>query len=210
MRQARDARGNVVSERYFDENAAPLQLADGYQRVEIAYDARDNPISYRYTDATGAPVMLKQGYQARRLTYDGDRLTRTEFFDQTGKVTSSNEIAYAEDGSERQSEPCHGTVPQELVEAISSRAAMARTCYERLLASVPDANGKLLVGMHIEADGKVTRVSMLEDSVGDADLATCVKNNLLGDLPRGPQGGCAEVNLPLRFQPKKSDETAKP
>ena len=210
MRQARDARGNVSNERFFDETSAPTQLADGYHRLQIDYDARDNPISYRYTDVTGAPVMVKQGYQARRLTYDGDRLIRTEFLDLAGKLSSSSEVAYAEDGSERQLEACHGTVPQELVEVITARAATTRTCYERLLASAPDAGGKLAVGMHIEENGKVTHISMIEDSIGDAGLASCVTSKMLGDLPRGPDGGCAEVNVPLKFQPKKSDDAPKP
>ena len=85
MRQTRDARGNVVRERYFDENAASTLGADGYHTVEIGYDARDNPISYRYLDLDGAPTTVKQSYQWRRLTYDGDRLIRTEYFDKDDK-----------------------------------------------------------------------------------------------------------------------------
>ena len=74
MRQTRDARGNVIRERFYDENAAPSLGVDGYHSVDIGYDERDNPISYRYLDVAGAPGMVKEGYQSRKLTYDGDRL----------------------------------------------------------------------------------------------------------------------------------------
>jgi hypothetical protein len=32
-----------------------------------------------------------------------------------------------------------------------------------------------------------------------------VKTKLLRSFPRGPEGGCAEVNVPIRFEPKKND-----
>jgi hypothetical protein len=204
-RQERDQRGNLIAESYFGADAAPLLLADGYHGVRISYDARDNAVSYGYVDVTGAPVMLTQGYQARRLSYDGDRLIRTDFFDLSGKVTSTQEVGYAADGSESTPKTCQGKLQQELVAAISARAGLARSCYERLLATAPNAQGRLLIGMRIEADGQVTRVSTLENTVGDEGLSACVKSKLMRNYPRGPEGGCAEVNVPIRFEPKKND-----
>jgi hypothetical protein len=46
---------------------------------------------------------------------------------------------------------------------------------------------------------------MLENTVGDEGLSACVKSKLLRNYPRGPEGGCAEVNVPIRFEPKKND-----
>lgn len=204
-RYERDERGNVIEERYFDEHASPVQLADGYHGVRIAYDARDNPIAYGYVDTTGAPIMLPQGYQARRLSYDGDRVIRTDFLDLGGTITSTAEAAYEADGSESTPKTCQGKPQQELIAAITARAALARSCYERLLATVPNAAGRLLIGMRIEADGQVSRVSMLENTVGDEGLSACVKSKLVRNYPRGPEGGCAEVNVPIRFEPKKND-----
>lgn len=204
-RLVRDERGNVTEERYFDENAAPVKLADGYHGVLIAYDARDNPIAYGYVDTTDAPAMVTQGYQARRLTYDSDRVLRTDFFDLSGQITSTAEVGYNADGSENTPKTCQGKPQQALVAAISARAGLARSCYERLLVTVPNASGRLLVGMRIEADGQVSRVSLLENTVGDEGLGACVKSKLVRSYPRGPEGGCAEVNVPIRFEPKKND-----
>ena len=204
-RHTRDERGNVTEERYFDENGAPIMLADGYHGVRIAYDVRDNPIAYSYVDASGAPVMLAQGYQVRRLSYDGDRVIRTDYFDLSGKIAATAEVGYNADGSENTPKTCQGKPQQELVAAITARAGQARSCYERLLATVPNASGRLLVGMRIEADGQVSRVSMLENTVRDEGLSACVKSKLLRNYPRGPLGGCAEVNVPIRFEPKKDD-----
>jgi len=210
MRQSRDARGNVVSLRYFDEKAAPMLLPAGYHGVQTAFDARDNPISYRYVDERGAPIMLPRGYYARQLTYAGDRVIHTDFLDVNGKVTDVSDVSYADDGSEITSPECRGKVSPELVALISARVATARSCYERLLVRVPDAAGRLVVAMHVEPDGKVTVLSMVDESLRDDELANCVKGKLLADLPRGPDDGCAEFNVPLKFEPKTRNGAATP
>lgn len=210
-RQTRDERGNVVAEYYFDEHAAPVLLADGYHAVQTSFDARDNPIAYAYLDTTGAPVVIAQGYQARRLTYDVDRPIRTEFLDLNGKSTLPQQMDYEPDGSESKPKVCQGQPSQPLIAAISARAALSRSCYERLLAKVPNAKGSLLVGMRIEEDGAIARVSIIEDHVGDEGLAACVKARLISArFPRGPEGGCADVNIPLRFEPKPQNSPAHP
>ena len=87
---------------------------------------------------------------------------------------------------------------------------MARSCYERLLVGTPAAHGKMLVSMRIGADGTVARVTLTKNEVGEEKFSQCVKSKLMTNYPRGPEGGCADVNVPLKFEPKKNDGSTTP
>jgi YD repeat-containing protein len=222
MRQTRDARGNVIRERFFDEAAAPSLGVDGDHGVDIGYDARDNPISYRYFDLTFAPVVVKQGYQWRKLTYDGDRLIRIEYFDAKDRPVNAfgkygiTEIAYAPDGSEAERRnidasaspllSCSGQVTAELQAEISGRAGRTRSCYERLLRTSPKATGKLIVELRLDAKGQVARASLVTDELAEPELSSCVLGLMRSrSFDNAPVGGCAVVRVPLAFRPKPSD-----
>jgi YD repeat-containing protein len=222
MRQTRDARGNVIRERFYDENAAPTLGVDGYHEVDIAYDARDNPISYRYLDVASAPVMVTQGYQWRKLTYDGDRLIRTEYFDAKDRPVNAfgkygiTEIAYAPDGSEAERRnidasaspllSCNGQVSPELQTEISEQAALTRFCYQRLLRTSPKATGKLMVELRLDAKGQVARASLVTDELAEPELSSCVLGLMRSrSFDNAPVGGCTVVRVPLSFRPKPLD-----
>jgi YD repeat-containing protein len=222
MRQTRDARGNVIRERFYDENAAPTLGVDGYHGVDIGYDTRDNPISYRYVDVAGAPVLVKQGYQWRKLTYDGDRLIRIEYFDAKDQPVNAfakygiTEIAYAPDGSEAERRnidasaspllSCNGQLTPDLQAEIAGQAGRTRFCYERLLRTSPKATGKLVVELRLDAKGQVARAALATDELAEPELSSCVLGLMRSSsFSNAPVGGCAVVRVPLAFRPRASD-----
>lgn len=220
MRQTRDAQGNVVAERFYDENAQPMTGVEGYHRVEISYDGHNNPTRYRYTDVSGRPVMVTIRYHERTIKYDGDRPVYTAYFDTDGRPTTIDknyaafETVYLDDGSEAEKKffdvdgqplaTCKGYVGDELKTALQERAATTRTCYEALLESTPAAAGKLMLRLQVAADGHVLTATVESDDIARASLSTCTLAVMSQAYPVGAEGGeCADVRVPLVFRPKK-------
>jgi hypothetical protein len=51
--------------------------------------------------------------------------------------------------------------------------------------------------------GQVCSARVVSDGLHDPGVTNCVVNKFAGATLPAPQGGCAEVNVPLRFMPKK-------
>lgn len=99
---------------------------------------------------------------------------------------------------------CSGDVKPELVSALSSKAAQSRRCYEKLLSSKPSAQGSYLVSLRVNAKGKVERARLVTDEVGDPAMASCVLERFRSATYPKPRGGCADVNVPLRYEPRRT------
>lgn len=225
LRQTRDARGNVIVERFYDERGAPMLGTERYHRVDIAYDERDNPVSYRYFDLNGARATISAGYYERQLSYDGDRLTRTAYFDATGKLVDIDkgyavlEQDYGDDGSESARRflkangesatgGCQGTIGTELAAQISERARTTRSCYERLLSEQPTAQGRVVIELAINANATVSGARLSKDELAVPAFATCILTKVRQTYDHQPSGGCAEVRIPLVFQAAKPADSA--
>jgi hypothetical protein len=98
---------------------------------------------------------------------------------------------------------CTGTAPSALTSALSGRAAQSRSCYEKALSSNATLEGTLTVGVKVGPGGQVCSARVVADGLHDPGVANCVVNRFLSSSFPAPQGGCAEVNVPLRFMPKK-------
>ncbi len=101
------------------------------------------------------------------------------------------------------SQACSGSPSAALTSALSGRAAQSRSCYEKALSSNATLEGTLTIGVKVGPGGQVCSARVVADGLHDPGVSNCVVNRFLGASFPAPQGGCAEVNVPLRFMPKK-------
>lgn len=98
---------------------------------------------------------------------------------------------------------CTGTASGSLQSALAGRAAQSRSCYEKALSSNATLEGTLTVGVKVGPGGQVCSARVVSDGLHDPGVSNCVVNRFLASSFPAPQGGCAEVNVPLRFMAKK-------
>jgi hypothetical protein len=99
---------------------------------------------------------------------------------------------------------CSGDVQPRLAQALSNRAAQSRRCYERLLRSKPSAEGKYVVSLRLSKRGKVEHARLVKDEVGDVEMASCVLSHFRSPSYPAPSGGCADINVPLNYEPQRT------
>ena len=83
---------------------------------------------------------------------------------------------------------------------IRGRMSAVRGCYERALRRNPQLGGKLTLRIAISPAGTVTAVDVDDETVGDAELGTCLRVLLLR-WRFAPPGSALEISFPFVFQP---------
>lgn len=101
------------------------------------------------------------------------------------------------------SKECTGSPTSALTSALSGRAAQSRSCYEKALSSNATLEGTLTVGVKVGAAGQVCGARVVVDGLHDPGVSNCVVNRFASSTLPAPEGGCADVNVPLRFMPKR-------
>jgi hypothetical protein len=101
------------------------------------------------------------------------------------------------------SKECSGSPTAALQSALSGRAGQSRSCYEKALSTNSTLEGTLTVGVKVGPGGQVCGARVVADGLHDPGVSNCVVNRFLSSTFPAPQGGCAEVNVPLRFMPKR-------
>lgn len=101
------------------------------------------------------------------------------------------------------SQVCTGSPSAALQSALSGRAGQSRSCYEKALSSNATLEGTLTIGVKVGPGGQVCSARVVADGLHDPGVSNCVVNRFMGASFPAPQGGCAEVNVPLRFMPKR-------
>jgi hypothetical protein len=101
------------------------------------------------------------------------------------------------------SKECTGTASGALTSALAGRAGQSRSCYERALSTNATLEGTLTVGVKVGPSGQVCSARVVADGLHDPGVSNCVVNRFMGATFPAPQGGCADVNVPLRFMPKR-------
>jgi len=101
------------------------------------------------------------------------------------------------------SKECTGTASGALTSALAGRAGQSRSCYEKALSSNATLEGTLTIGVKVGPGGQVCSARVVADGLHDPGVSNCVVNRFMGATFPAPQGGCAEVNVPLRFMPKR-------
>lgn len=98
---------------------------------------------------------------------------------------------------------CEGSASAALQSALSARAGQSRGCYEKALSSNATLEGTLTVGVKVGPNGQVCGARVVNDGLHDPGVSNCVVARFMSSTFPAPQGGCAEVNVPLRFMPKR-------
>jgi hypothetical protein len=98
---------------------------------------------------------------------------------------------------------CNGTASAPLQGALSGAAGSVRACYEKALLQNQMLQGKMLVSVKIGPTGSVCSARIASDTLGDGRVASCVMNRFKSGSFPPPTGGCADVNVPISFTPKK-------
>jgi hypothetical protein len=98
---------------------------------------------------------------------------------------------------------CTGTASGSLTSALAGRAGQSRSCYEKALSSNATLEGTLTIGVKVGPTGQVCSARVVADGLHDPGVSNCVVNRFMGATFPAPQGGCADVNVPLRFMPKR-------
>jgi biopolymer transport protein ExbD len=81
--------------------------------------------------------------------------------------------------------------------AINSRYRQLRGCYERTLARDPALKGQIVLLLRTDAGGRVTRMKVSRDTIGDPQLIDCLRAEVRSwQLPGGN-----EYQVPLIFSP---------
>lgn len=98
--------------------------------------------------------------------------------------------------------PCNGSASAGLSSALSARAASSRTCYERALRTNESLQGKMVVQVRVDANGRVCSARVAEDGVGSQEVSSCVLGSFRGAKLPPPTAGCIDVNVPMSFVPR--------
>ena len=89
--------------------------------------------------------------------------------------------------------------PGIVAKEVRARMGAIRGCYERALKRNPGLGGKIVLRWTITAAGTVTGVDTESDSMGDADVVSCIKALVARWRFPAPQGGTVDVSFPFVF-----------
>ena len=88
-----------------------------------------------------------------------------------------------------------------LAQALTGRQRAVQRCYERALAAGATAEGKMVLKVELDAQGKVTRLTVVKDSLGLPQVTRCVRHAFMRlRTPKNHGGGTSVVTWPLVFK----------
>jgi hypothetical protein len=83
---------------------------------------------------------------------------------------------------------------------VRARMSAIKGCYERALKRNPKLSGKITVRWTITLAGTVQGVDIDQDTMGDSEVANCIKVLVARWRFPSPKGGAVEVQYPFLFQ----------
>ena len=123
---------------------------------------------------------------------------------------ASSSPAPATSPSRPDDEVCHGLIDESLQHQLAGRAAQVRFCYEHLLRRDPQREGRLIVTVKLSGAGTIDRAWTTLDELADPETTECALASFKEPLNGSIAGGCAIVNVPLRFKTKKPEPQPAP
>ena len=129
-----------------------------------------------------------------------------------GSLRGGGGIAEGETGSARVEKKVSGVVKSEapavdgeldpgvVAKEVRSRLGAIKACYERALKRNPTLSGKVVVHWTITAAGTVSGIDVENDTLGDSEVASCIKGLVARWRFPAPAGGSVEVSFPFVFQ----------
>lgn len=119
-----------------------------------------------------------------------------------GKVASGGQGPAAAGKSPCSGKCGDGASSPALDSAVLGLARSAQGCYNRALRT-SEVSGKLTVSVQVASTGAVCSASILNDTVGSNEIASCVLGRFRGKSLPPPQSGCVVVNVPINFTIKQ-------
>src|SRR5262245_19650912 len=90
--------------------------------------------------------------------------------------------------------------PAMVAKEVRSRLGAIKACYERALKRNPNLSGKVVIHWTITQAGTVSGVDVEQDTLGDAEVASCIKSLIARWRFAAPAGGSVDVSFPFVFQ----------
>jgi outer membrane biosynthesis protein TonB len=90
--------------------------------------------------------------------------------------------------------------PSMVAKEVKSRLGAIKACYERALKRNPNLSGKVVIHWTITQAGTVSGVDVEQDTLGDAEVASCIKSLVARWRFPAPSGGSVDVSFPFVFQ----------
>ena len=90
--------------------------------------------------------------------------------------------------------------PAMVAKEVRTRLGAIKACYERALKRNPNLSGKVVNHWTITQAGTVSGVDVEQDTLGDAEVASCIKSLIARWRFPAPSGGSVEVSFPFVFQ----------
>lgn len=90
--------------------------------------------------------------------------------------------------------------PSMVAKEVRTRLGAIKACYERALKRNPNLSGKVVIHWTITQAGTVSGVDVEQDTLGDAEVASCIKSLVARWRFPAPSGGSVEVSFPFVFQ----------
>jgi outer membrane biosynthesis protein TonB len=90
--------------------------------------------------------------------------------------------------------------PNMVAKEVKSRLGAIKACYERALKRNPNLSGKVVIHWTITQAGTVSGVDVEQDTLGDAEVASCIKSLVARWRFPAPSGGSVDVSFPFVFQ----------
>ncbi|MCG5053737.1 MAG: AgmX/PglI C-terminal domain-containing protein [Myxococcales bacterium] len=90
--------------------------------------------------------------------------------------------------------------PSVVAKEVKLRLGAVKVCYEKSLKRNPSLSGKIVVFWTITPEGTVTGITIEQDTMGDSEVAQCIKKNIQNWRFTRPSGGSVEVSFPFVFQ----------
>lgn len=104
---------------------------------------------------------------------------------------------------------CRGLAPASFRDAVAQQARSARRCYEQALSRDPDLQGRVVVAIRVTESGDTCSATIASSDIGDSGMMACVLATMRVAYP-APEGGCVNVQVPLRFTPKRPADGGAP
>jgi TonB family protein len=93
--------------------------------------------------------------------------------------------------------------PSLVAKEVRARIGVIKACYERALRRSPKLSGRVKVRWTITTAGTVSDVEIEGDSMGDAEVASCMKGLVRRWRFPAPSGGSVDVVYPFIFEAAK-------
>ena len=90
--------------------------------------------------------------------------------------------------------------PAMVAKEVRTRLGAIKACYERALKRNPTLSGKVVIHWTITQAGTVSGVDVEQDTLGDAEVASCMKALVARWRFPAPSGGSVDVSFPFVFQ----------